>query len=113
MTLWLDLLDEARQKAGLNWKQLAELAGFQQSFMSKLKRGSKQRMDTSRIEPLADALRLTGFERERFVEAAYMEHCPAWVRSRWDEMKRLNVEQAEAIGSLLAENAELKGAKSA
>jgi hypothetical protein len=32
-----------------------------------------------RIEPWADELHLTGKERERFLEAAYLTHCPEYV----------------------------------
>ena len=39
----------------------------------------KKPVPERRIEAWADALELTGKERERFVEAAYLTHCPEFV----------------------------------
>lgn len=34
----------------------------------------------SKVEKWADALKLTGKEREQFLEAAYLTHCPPYIQ---------------------------------
>ena len=67
---YAELLRQLRAEQGLTQEELASAAGISPRTISDLERGINQTPRRSTAELLADALRLTGPEREQFMAAA-------------------------------------------
>jgi len=65
-----ELLRQLRAERGLTQEELASAAGISPRTISDLERGINQTPRRSTAELLADALRLSGSEREQFMAAA-------------------------------------------
>lgn len=53
------VIKSLREKAGLSQAELAQMAGLQQSLISRYETGSRERVDTTMLAPIAKALGVT------------------------------------------------------
>jgi hypothetical protein len=85
------ILTERKQSV----RSFARLVGVTAAAVTTFKR---TRPPDERIEPWADALRLTGVARQRFLELAWLEHTPEFIRERYqvltDEVATLRTKTA-------------------
>lgn len=72
-------LRDFRVRRGYSQKKLAEMSGYGESFLSRIENGYLQPTRQDILERLADALRLTGTEKEELIAAA------------WDSQKNIRV----------------------
>lgn len=74
-----DYLDELLAARGHSVRSFARKVGVAPANVSKFKRKA---LPPQRIEAWADALRLAGAERERFLYLAWWDHTPLFMRER-------------------------------
>jgi hypothetical protein len=74
-----DLLANHLKRRHLSARAFAKRVRIGTSFLRYVMLGSKP-VPEKRIEPWADVLELAGEERERFVDEAWLSHCPDHVR---------------------------------
>jgi transcriptional regulator with XRE-family HTH domain len=72
---WGQLLAVHRTRCGMNQDKLAKIMGITQSLVSCYERG-KTLPPLDQVSDMCVTLDLTGTERQRFVEEAYLAHTP-------------------------------------
>jgi transcriptional regulator with XRE-family HTH domain len=91
-------LDEARQRRGLQWRQVAQQAGVSASTLTRMSQGRRPDVDG-----LAALLKWSGLNAEAYMEApaetpdAYINTAVAYLRAD----PNLDEKQADALASLL------------
>ncbi len=78
-----DYLDQLLKKRGLSVRAFAARVGSQAGSVSIAKRKT---MNPNRMEAWADALELTGEEREHFYDLATLTHAPAYLVQRFQSL---------------------------
>ena len=81
------LLEKLLEKRGLTGSAFARKVGISTSFLRWTMVGKKP-VPGPRIEAWADAFELHGRERERFIEAAWLTHCPPFVTALVKRLRR-------------------------
>ncbi|MBA3586023.1 MAG: hypothetical protein H0W41_00115 [Chloroflexi bacterium] len=79
-----DYLDELLAVRGYSVRSFARRVGVAPANVSKFKRKALPR---ERIEAWADALRLSGMERDRFLYLAWWDHTPVFMRERLERFE--------------------------
>jgi transcriptional regulator with XRE-family HTH domain len=92
-----ELLRHHLEKAGLSHAKFAERVGVTGAFVSLLAT-RKSKLPTEKVDEWADALRLKGEDRARFVEAAHLAKATDEVRAL---VRRLRLEAAKDHGELV------------
>lgn len=91
-----DYLDVILAERKQSVRSFARLVGVTGAAVTTFKR---TRPPDERIEPWADALRLTGAARQRFLELAWLTHTPEFIRERYlvltDEVEKLRMQAAQ------------------
>jgi transcriptional regulator with XRE-family HTH domain len=80
-------LERLLEKRGLSGSAFARKVGISTSFLRWTMVGQKP-VPGPRIDAWADALDLTGRERDRFVEAAWLTHAPPFVVALVKRLRR-------------------------
>lgn len=86
-----DLLDQALRQRGLTIQAFCAMVGCAPSAITYAKTLT---LSPARIAAWADALRLIGNERTRFIESAWLAHSPPFIQELV-ERQRLRIEQLE------------------
>jgi len=90
-----DYLDVILAERKQSVRSFARLVGVSSASVTTFKRTMPPK---ERIEPWADALRLTGAPRQRFLELAWLAHTPDFIRERYaalsEEVERLRTKTA-------------------
>jgi hypothetical protein len=96
-----EYLDEVLQERDQSVRSFARLVGVTSASITTFKRTKPPK---ERIIPWADALRLTGEVRYRFIELAWLTHTPPLIQERYadmvDELARMRAKAARAKGRL-------------
>jgi transcriptional regulator with XRE-family HTH domain len=82
-----DYLDSLLKARGLTVRQFAKLIGVQSGVVSTAKRLT---LNAVRIEQWSAILKLKGAERDRFVQLAWLAHCPEFVQALVDKLEQEN-----------------------
>jgi hypothetical protein len=80
------LLETLLKERGLSARKFATIAKVSKSPIHLLLTGAKP-VPAKRIDAWADALGLEGETRDRFVEEAWLTHCPDFIVKRYRAMK--------------------------
>ncbi len=81
------LLDTLLEKRRLSARAFAKQVKVSKSLIHLVMTGERP-IPPKRIETWADALELQAKERERFVEEAWLTHCPEYIVERYRGMKK-------------------------
>jgi transcriptional regulator with XRE-family HTH domain len=81
-----ELLAHHLAKNGLSQSDLSRRVGDPQAWISQIIKG-KRTPPLDRIESWADALHLTGPERERFILEAHLAHCTPVIAARFRQLE--------------------------
>lgn len=94
-TAFGDYLDELLKARSLTVRQFAKQLGIQSGIVSTAKRLT---LNAERIEQWSDVLKLKGHERERFVQLAWLAHCPPFVQTLVAKLEHENARLRERLG---------------
>jgi len=80
-------LEELLADRKLTARQFGKKVDVIATFLSKVMMGTRP-VPVRRIEDWADALKLSGNERERFLELAWLTHTPVYIRELVKRLRR-------------------------
>ncbi len=81
-----DLLARIVTDRGLSLRAVALRAGLDPSFLNRVRHGHRT-LPRERIEPLADALGVSGDERKAFIEQAHLASVPDFIVNLVDVLR--------------------------